>query len=390
MNLKQLIRNTAPIMLLLTFSAGVFAQKPFSINGQIGKDQQGMLTIKYNENHVEVADSSKVIDGKFSLNGKITEPLHATLIFIPSDKQKIGEMRDIFVDPVTITLAGDSTLNSADIKGGASAMDFAALSKANEPIVKKGTDLDKRMAKAKEDDDQEKLKELSAERRQLLEEQAAIRAAFIKSHPDSYVAFGLWVRKTRGFFLPEEIEPEFNAFSVRIRNSIEGKIITAKLEGGKRLAVGSQAPDFTLNDVSGKPVSLSSLKGKNVVLMFWARNYFPFEPVAFAITKISRQLKDENLVILSVYFDAPDGSYEWKKVLEESALTASNIINVKDIKPPVLYYSTEKSDLMKAFELSAETIPHAYLISTEGKILDRSIDLYYKDPIAQIKKALGK
>jgi hypothetical protein len=45
---------------------------------------------------------------------------------------------------------------------------------------------------------------------------------------------------------------------------------------------------------------------------------------------------------------------------------------------------------MKAFELSAETIPHAYLISTEGKILDRSIDLYYKDPVAQIKKALGK
>ncbi|MES2113216.1 MAG: redoxin domain-containing protein [Bacteroidota bacterium] len=390
MNLKQLIKYSVAFILLLTSSLGLYAQNAFSINGQIGKYQQGMITISYIDNNNGVADSSKVVDGKFSLKGKITEPTHASLIFTPADKQKIGEYRDMFLDPVTITIAGDSTLNTAEIKGGPALADLEALRKANEPIVKKGTDLDKRMAKAKEDDDQEKLKELGAERRQLLDEQAAIRAAFIKSHPDSYVAFGLWVRKTRGFIRPEEIEPEFNAFSARMKNSVDGKIVTAKLEGAKRLLPGSTAPDFTLNDVSGKPVSLSSLKGKNVVVVFWARNYFPFDPLVFAITKISRQLKDENLVILSVYFDAPDGSFEWEKVLEESALTAGNIINVKDTKPPVPYTSKEKSDLAKAFDLSAENIPNAYLISADGKILDRSIDLYYKDPVVQIKKALGK
>jgi peroxiredoxin len=389
MNLKQLIKYSAAFILLLTSSLGLYAQNTFSINGQIGKYQQGMITVRYTDNNNGVADSSKVADGKFSLKGKITEPTHASLTFIPADKQKIGEYRDMFLDPVAITIAGDSTLNTAKIKGGPSSTDIDALSKANEPIVKKGTDLDKRMAKAKEDDDQEKMKELGAERRQLLDEQAAIRAAFIKSHPDSYVAFGLWVRKTRGFFLPEEIEPEFNSFSVRMRNSIQGKIVTAKLEGAKRLFVGSTAPDFTLNDVSGKPVSLSSLKGKNVVLFFWGRAWFPFEPISFAITKISRQLKDENLVILSVYFDTPNSSYEWKQVLEESALTAGNIINVKDTMPILPYYRKEKSELMKAFEMSGETIPHAYLISTEGKILNRSIDLF-KDPVADIKKSLGK
>jgi len=389
MNLKQLIKYTVPFILLLTFSAGVFAQKSFSINGQIGKNQQGMITLKYNENNQDMADSSKVIDGKFSLNGKIAEPEAASLTFISADKQKTGEYRDIFLDPVTITVAGDSTLNTAEIKGGLASEDFAALRKGGESIVKRGLDLDKRMLKAKEDDDQEKLKELGAERRQLLDERAAVVAAFIKSHPDSYVAFGLWVRKTRGFILSEEIEPEFNAFSVRMRNSIQGKIVTAKLEAAKRLAVGSTAPDFTLNDVSGKPVSLSSLKGKNVVLFFWGRAWFPFEPISFAITKISRQLKDENLVILSVYFDVPNSSYEWKQVLEESALTAGNIINVKDTMPIMPYYRKDKSELMKAFNVYAEIIPHAYLISTEGKILNRAIDLG-KDPVADIKKSLGK
>jgi peroxiredoxin len=174
-----------------------------------------------------------------------------------------------------------------------------------------------------------------------------------------------------------------------MRNSTEGKTVAAKLEAAKKLAVGSPAPDFTMNDVSGKPVSLASLKGKNVVLFFWGRAWVPFEPISFAITKISRQLKDENLVILSVYFDVPNSSYEWKQVLEESALTAANIINVKDTMPIVPYYRKEKSELMKAFNVSAEIIPHAYLISTEGKILNRSIDLG-KDPVADIKKSLGK
>ncbi len=43
------------------------------------------------------------------------------------------------------------------------------------------------------------------------------------------------------------------------------------LEYGKDLlAPGTPAPDFTLNDVEGNPVSLSDFKGRKVVLQFWA------------------------------------------------------------------------------------------------------------------------
>ncbi len=34
-------------------------------------------------------------------------------------------------------------------------------------------------------------------------------------------------------------------------------------------ASGVEAPDFTLNDINGKPFSLSSLRGKYVVIDFW-------------------------------------------------------------------------------------------------------------------------
>lgn len=41
------------------------------------------------------------------------------------------------------------------------------------------------------------------------------------------------------------------------------------------LAVGTQAPDFASNDQDGQPVSLSALKGKNVVLVFYPKDETP-------------------------------------------------------------------------------------------------------------------
>ena len=41
------------------------------------------------------------------------------------------------------------------------------------------------------------------------------------------------------------------------------------------LRIGDKAPDFTVNDQDGKPVKLSSLKGKKVVLYFYPKDMTP-------------------------------------------------------------------------------------------------------------------
>jgi peroxiredoxin Q/BCP len=51
-------------------------------------------------------------------------------------------------------------------------------------------------------------------------------------------------------------------------------VISANLRGGdKSPAVGTPAPDFTLNSQEGKPVSLHDFKGKWVVLYFYPKDY---------------------------------------------------------------------------------------------------------------------
>lgn len=348
-----------------------------------------MITLRYTFDQKDEADSVKVTNGKFSFKGSLIEPVFATLVFIPTDKTIKGEYRELYLDPAEISISGNAGITNANIKGGKSMDEFAIAVDGYKDIAVKGTELDKQIAKAREEDDEEKMKELGAAYMKLKAEKTAAQESFIKSHPDSYVAFNRWVQRTYAFIDPAVIAPEFNAFSPRMKNSVEGKKVAEKLTTISKLLPGKMAPDFTLNDVSGKPVSLSSLKGKNVVLIFWARNYVPFEPVSFAINRMSRQFKNDNLVVLSVYYDAPNSSYEWKNVLQESALTADNIINVKDKLPLVSYDSKDRTDVMKAYGMSAETGVHAYLISPEGKILIRGIDLY-KDPGADIKKELAK
>jgi peroxiredoxin Q/BCP len=69
---------------------------------------------------------------------------------------------------------------------------------------------------------------------------------------------------------------------------------------------GDLAPDFTLPDQSGSPVTLSRLRGKNVVLYFYPKADTPgCTTQACAIRDRSADFADANAVVLGVSPDAP-------------------------------------------------------------------------------------
>ena len=94
---------------------------------------------------------------------------------------------------------------------------------------------------------------------------------YVKAHPDQEAAAALIAE------LPEEVdylEPAVALLTERVRNSVaarlyKNKLEAAQFEAAKHGKIGDMAPDFTLNDINGKPLALSSLRGKWVVLDFW-------------------------------------------------------------------------------------------------------------------------
>ena len=78
--------------------------------------------------------------------------------------------------------------------------------------------------------------------------------------------------------------------------------------GSKPTLVGSPAPDFTVEDADRK-VALHDLKGKIVVLNFWATWCPPCVEEMPSLVKMQQQMKNRNVVVLAVSVDDDERSY---------------------------------------------------------------------------------
>ncbi|MEO8762027.1 MAG: hypothetical protein ABI388_11095, partial [Bacteroidia bacterium] len=91
---------------------------------------------------------------------------------------------------------------------------------------------------------------------------------FIKTHPQSNIgAFAIY-SVTFDWPKIEEYDELYKALSEPVKKGKFGKLAEDKIAVMKGATVGYAAINFTLPDVNGKPVSLSSYKGKVVLVDF--------------------------------------------------------------------------------------------------------------------------
>ena len=113
------------------------------------------------------------------------------------------------------------------------------------------------------------------------------------------------------------------------------------------------APDFTLKDSHGVNVKLSELRGKVVILDFWATWCGPCKATIPEMNKLYKKYQDKGVVILGISMDE-DG---WDVV--NPFLTKVNF------EYPVLLSEPDK---MKGYEDRLDALPTAIIIDKEGKI----------------------
>lgn len=121
------------------------------------------------------------------------------------------------------------------------------------------------------------------------------------------------------------------------------------------LEKGNLAPDFTLYDLQGKPLTLSDLKGKRVVLNFWATWCPPCEAEMPHMQKYYDKYKDEdNVEIVGVNL-----TYAKEKVTR-----VEQFLKSYDITFPVVL----EPDESVASQYMIMTIPSTFMIDTAGRI----------------------
>ncbi len=332
-------------LICTVLSFGAFAQTECRVKGHIeGVKTDTLIVCVTNEqfNRTERLDTVPMKNGDFTYTLK--ESKVRQVVFTAKPQQG----KQLFEDPAAIDLImmpGESatitgTLNNYKIGGSVFYTDMAQSESTLAPLKKEMTE--KRggfAARLQKGENEKKINEEYAAFAQDLNKRYAEAALdFIKTHPDSHFS---------GYLIPllgERIKEGEALLTDRVKSGpmksysdAIGKLREAARaleEATKKIHVGITAPEFTLNDINGNPLSISSLKGKYVVLDFWGSwckwciKGFPEMKEAYARHKG----KVEFLGIA-----CNDTKDKWKEALVKYDLPWLNVLNAGDVDVSALY-----------------------------------------------------
>ena len=145
------------------------------------------------------------------------------------------------------------------------------------------------------------------------------------------------------------------------------------------------APDFTLEDLSGKKVSLASYRGKAVLINFWATWCGPCKIETPWLVELRNQYAAKGFEILGVSLD--DLDTDDKKMLAEEKRDIAKFAAQEHMQYPVLI---DGGSIDKPYG-GLDALPTSYFVDRTGKIVAAQLGLTSKDDIeGNIQKALGE
>jgi len=328
-------------------------QPGFRIEGQISGIGEKSLIVLTNANKPsDTLARSMVKGGVFILSGRINEPGLLVLNFISAQKKT-----SVFIGNESVTLKGDiDNLSAMQVQGSPTEKDFQAFEKTFNPYF---TQINQLSQFANSPGGALKKDSIAnAYQSAVMSIQLKVDS-FISLRKNSYISPFLLVvvnQLSDDVFL---LERRFQGLSPEVQQSMYGKYLEEQINNGKVGAIGSEAEEFTQSDTSGKPVSLSSFKGKYVLIDFWASWCKPCRMENPNVVAAYERFKAKNFTVLGISLDRSREA--WVKAIQDDGLAWSQVSDLKFWNNAV------------AQQYRVQQIPQNILIDPNGKIVGKNL-----------------
>lgn len=377
------------ILFISSFTLAGFSalaqSKPFTIDGNFKGDHKGYVYLSYNTGEREgKTDSSLVKNGKFSFKGELPHPVSATVytekFYSWTGKEDVAQ---VFIEPGNMKLSlVKGNIKSAQLTGSASNNDQddfekvnASLRKEMEPLSNayyKGNEAYMAAMKAKKEEAtlqqmKDKLTAIKDKMEPGQEKMQANTINWLKQHPDSWVTAHM-LRYYGSQMNLAEGEALYAKMPAEIRESSYGKEVKKELDGLRMGSPGSVAKVFTKKDINGQDLSLTDLKGKYVLIDFWASWCVPCRKGNPHLLSLYSKYKDKGFEIIGISDD--DSNHEaWKKAVAKDGIGVwKHVLRGLDMKKRM--NGEENPEDMSDF-YGIHSLPTKILIDRDGVIVGR-------------------
>ncbi len=338
---------------LLPVLASAQTQK-FVLDGKIQADtlSVGKIYMAWNDNGEEKRDSSIIQNNTYHFTGSIIDGAIRVNLFWRNPIKGMPESKAAFKGFAQFyAVAGKvSVVHKSN---------FAIVNIIGSPVQDDNNLLDQ---------------ELRAKARPEIE----VKTAYIESHPDSWLSYIMLENLVKAKTISlDEGDHLYASLSPALKKHRQVGGIKTLLVAGRTAVVGRQAMDFTENDVNGKPVTLSSYRGKYVLIDFWASWCHPCRAENPVVAKAFNNFKDKGFDVLGISLDGgPMGKKAWLDAIKKDGVTWTQVSNLKAFD----------DDIVGKYGITS--IPRNFLIDPNGKIV--AMDLRGPELEKKLNEILNK